>query len=192
MKEPTKTMPGMATPDDLFARLEALDIETETHSHPPAYTVEESRGLRGDLPGTHCKTLLFKDKKAALWLCVVEESRRLNIRALSDALGAARLSFARPEIVEKHLGIQPGAVTPFALINDTDAVINVALDSEVMAAEITYFHPLTNDRSTAIAPADLLRFIEASGHRPVTVDLGPTATADTSMNIHPKTCQTAG
>ena len=75
---------------------------------------------------------------------------------------------------------------------NTDAVINVALDSDVMAAEITYFHPLTNDRSTAIAPADLLRFIEASGHRPVTVDLGPTATADTSMNIHPKTCQTAG
>mgnify|MGYP001317134119 CR=1 FL=1 len=180
MKEPTKTMPGMATPDDLFARLKALDIETETHSHPPVYSVEESRCLRGDLPGTHCKTLLFNDKKAALWLCVVEESRRLNIRALSDALGAARLSFARPEIVEKYLGIEPGAVTPFALINDTDAVINVALDSDVMAAEIAYFHPLINDRTTAIAPADLRRFIEAGGHRPVTVDMGPASAADTS------------
>lgn len=173
MKKRTKTTPGMATPNDLFTRLEALDIVTETHSHPPVYTVEESRCHRGDLPGAHCKTLFFKDKKGALWLCVVEETRRLNIRALSDALGSARLSFARPERVREYLGVQPGAVTPFALINDTDAVINVALDSDVMAAEIAYFHPLINDRTTAIAPADLRRFIAAGGHRPVTVDLAP-------------------
>ena len=166
-------MPGMATPDDLFARLAALGIETDTHSHPPVYTVEESRDLRGNLPGAHCKTLFFKDKKGALWLCVVEESRRLNIRALSDALGSARLSFARPERVKEHLGVEPGAVTPFALINDTEAAINVALDADVMAAEIAYFHPLINDRTTAIAPAELHRFIEAGGHRPVTIDLGP-------------------
>ena len=180
MEERTKTMPGMATPDDLFARLEALDIETETQSHPPVYTVEESRGLRGNLPGAHCKTLFLKDKKGVLWLCVVEESRRLNMRALSDALGSARLSFARPERVKEYLGIEPGAVTPFALINDTDAVINVALDADIMAAEIAYFHPLINDRTTAIAPADLRRFIEAGGHRPVTVDMGPASAADTS------------
>ena len=180
MKERTKTMPGMATPDVLFARLEALDIRTETHSHPPVYTVKESRDLRGDLPGAHCKTLFLKDKKNALWLCVVEESRRLNIGALSDALGSARLSFARPERVREYLGIEPGAVTPFALINDTDVVINVALDADVMAAEIAYFHPLINDRTTAIAPVDLRRFIEASGHRPVMVDLGQAAAVDTA------------
>ena len=82
--------------------------------------------------------------------------------------------------MEKCLGIEPGAVTPFALINDTDVVINVALDADVMAAEIAYFHPLINDRTTAIAPVDLRRFIEASGHRPVMVDLGQAAAVDTA------------
>jgi Ala-tRNA(Pro) deacylase len=102
-----------------------------------------------------------------------EESRRLSIRALSDALGSAWLSFARPERVREHLGVEPGALTPFVLINDSDAVINVALDASVMAAKIAYFHPLINDRTTAIAPVDLRRFIAAGGHRPVTVDLAP-------------------
>jgi Ala-tRNA(Pro) deacylase len=123
--------------------------------------------------GAHCKTLFFTDKKGALWLCVAEESRRLSIRALSDALGSAWLSFARPERVREHLGVEPGALTPFVLINDSDAVINVALDASVMAAKIAYFHPLINDRTTAIAPVDLRRFIAAGGHRPVTVDLAP-------------------
>lgn len=178
MSEATKTMPGMATPEDLFARLDSLGIATETHCHRPVFTVAESRDLRGALPGIHCKTLFFKDKKSKLWLCVVEESKRMDIRALSDLLGSARLSFARPERVNAHLGIEPGAVTPFALINDTEKNINVALDADIMAAELANFHPLVNDRTTAIRPADLVRFIEDCGHRPKVVDLaGATRTA---------------
>jgi Ala-tRNA(Pro) deacylase len=173
MPDATRTIPGMATPEDLFARLDALGIETQTHSHRPVFTVAESRDLRGQLPGAHCKTLFFKDKKGGLWLCVVEENRRMNIRALSDLLGSARLSFARPERVRSHLGVEPGAVTPFALINGEAAELSVVLDADVMAAEIANFHPLVNDRTVAIAPADLIRFIEACGHRPVTLDLGP-------------------
>ena len=173
MTEPTRTMPGMATPEDLYARFKALGIKTETHTHRPVFTVAESRGLRGALPGIHCKTLFLKDKKSFLWLCVVEESRRMDVRALSDLLGSARLSFARPERVNQHLGVEPGAVTPFALINDTEAAINVAIDADIMAAEIANFHPLVNDRTTAIRPGDLIRFIEGCGHRPVIVDLGP-------------------
>lgn len=177
MKPATRTTPGMATPDDLFERLSELGIKTETHSHAPVYTVEESRQLRGALPGAHCKTLYFKDKKGALWLCVVEESRRMNIRALSDLIGSARLSFARPERVKSDLGVEPGAVTPFALINDTACNIGVILDADVMAAETAHFHPLVNDRTTAIAPGDLLKFLRAGGHDPRTLDL-LTATAE--------------
>lgn len=171
MAEATKTMPGMATPEDLFARLDSLGIKTETHSHRPVFTVAESRDLRGALPGIHCKTLFFKDKKSKLWLCVVEESKRMDIRALSDLLGSARLSFARPERVNAHLGVEPGAVTPFALINDTRNDIGVALDADIMAAEIANFHPLVNDRTTAIRPDDLVRFIEDCGHQAKFVDL---------------------
>ena len=172
-RSPTRTTPGMATPDDLFARLAALGIETETHHHVPVFTVEESRDLRGVLPGAHCKTLFFKDKKGALWLCVVEESRRMDIKALAGLLGSARLSFASADRVKEILGVEPGAVTPFALINDADARIGVALDADVMAAPFANFHPLVNDRTTAIAPADLLRFIESCGHAPRVLDFAP-------------------
>lgn len=171
MRGATRTTPGMATPDELFRRLSDLGIDTETHTHRPVFTVAESRELRGTLPGAHCKTLYFKDKKGALWLCVVEESRRMNIRALSDLIGSARLSFAQPERVVSDLGVEPGAVTPFALINDAAANINVILDADVMAAETANFHPLVNDRTTAIAPADLLQFLEAGGHKPRVLDL---------------------
>ena len=173
MIEPTRTMPGMATPEHLYARFEALGIKTETHTHRTVFTVAESRDLRGALPGIHCKTLFFKDKKSDLWLCVVEESRRMDIRVLSDLLGSARLSFARPERVNQYLGVEPGAVTPFALINDAEAAIHVAIDADIMVAETVNFHPLVNDRITAISPDDLIRLIEGCGHRPVVVDLGP-------------------
>ena len=177
VKPATRTTPGMATPEDLFDRFLELGIETETHSHAPVFTVEESRALRGTLAGAHCKTLYFTDKKSALWLCVVEESRRMNIRALSDLIGSARLSFAQPDRVKSDLGVEPGAVTPFALINDIAGRIGVVLDAEVMAAEIAHFHPLVNYRTTAIAPEDLLKFLRAGGHDPLTLDLS-SATAE--------------
>lgn len=171
MAETTRTVPGMATPEDLLRRLRGLGIETVTHEHSPVFSVEENRGLRGALPGVHCKTLFLKDKKGALWLVVAEETRRLDMGALAGLIGSARLSFARPERVKEHLGVEPGAVTPFALINDSGAGVTVILDERVMAAETANFHPLVNDRTTAIRPADLGRFLEACGHAPRVVDL---------------------
>jgi len=102
---------------------------------------------------------------------VVEESRRLDIKALAGLIGAARLSFASADRVKEHLGGEPGAVTPFALINDAHAAINGVLDAEVTASDLANFHPLVNDRTTAIRPDDLRRFIEACGHAPQVVDL---------------------
>ena len=157
----------------LFERLESLGIVTETQTHAPVFTVEESRELRGDLPGAHCKSLFLKDKKGVLWLVVALEDRRIDLKALAGLIGAARLSFASPERLADHLGVVPGAVTPFALINDAANAVRVVIDSGVMEAERAHFHPLTNDATTAIAPADLLRFIGALGHDPAVVDLAP-------------------
>ena len=170
-----RSVPGKATPEDLFARLEALGIVTTTHAHRPVVTVSDNRELRGDLPGAHCKTLFLKDAKDALWLVVVEENRRLDMKRLAIEIGSARLSFARPERVREHLGVEPGAVTPFSLING--ARIAVVLDAEVMAADVANFHPLVNDRTTAIRPPDLLRFIEDCGRSPRVVDLEPATAA---------------
>ena len=132
----------MATPNDLFHRLAELGSETDTHAHKPFFTFAENRELRGSLPGVHCNTLFFIDKKSALWLCVVEESRRMNIWALSDMIRSARLSFAQNEPVKSDLSVESGAVTLFALLNDRDSRINVILDAEIMAAEKVKFHPL--------------------------------------------------
>jgi Ala-tRNA(Pro) deacylase len=159
-----------ASPEDLFNRLEALGIETETHVHPPVFTVEEAQQHCAHLPGAHCKSLFLKNKKGALWLAVTLDERRLDIKLLQSALDAGRLSFGKPELLMEVLGVIPGAVTPFALINDTDQRVTVVLDQEMMAAPVANYHPLHNAATTAIAPADLLRFIADCGHTPIELD----------------------
>lgn len=159
-----------ATPQELFARLDELAIPSRTWRHPPLRTVEESRALRGEIPGIHCKNLLVKDKKGAFWLVVCREDRRIDFRAIEITLGAARLSFARPEALAEVLGVTPGAVTPFALINDRKRQVRVVLDRGLLGAEPVNYHPLENTATTQIAAADLLRFIAACGHVPQVVD----------------------
>ncbi len=160
-----------ATPDELFKRLDELGIDTLTHDHPPVNTVEENRALRGDFGGGHCKNLFLKDKKGVLWLVAALEDRRIDMKDLRRRIGAAHLSFGKPELLMQVLGVEPGAVTPFALVNDTERRVRVVLDREMMALDRLNFHPLTNRATTQIAPKDLLAFIAACGHQPDIVDL---------------------
>jgi Ala-tRNA(Pro) deacylase len=159
-----------ATEADLMARLAALGIATRTVRHPPLFTVEDSQRLRGDLAGGHAKNLFLKDKKGALWLVVAEEDRRLDLNRLDRVLGSARLSFGKPDLLMEVLGVPPGSVTPFALINDVERRVSVVLDAGLMAKEPLNFHPLTNEATTIVAKDDLLRFIAACGHVPRIVD----------------------
>jgi Ala-tRNA(Pro) deacylase len=159
-------------PDQLFARLEALGIATKTVRHPPVFTVEEARALRGDLPGAHIKNLFLRNKKGEMWLVVAEENRVIDLKALGERLGAGRLSFGSPERLMTYLGVPPGAVTPFALINDREAQVRVVLDEAILAQDPVNCHPLSNEMTTAIAPAGLLAFLEWTGHRPLILDLG--------------------
>jgi len=159
-----------ATPEDLFARLEALGIRTATTEHPPLFTVEESKALRGDLPGGHCKSLFLKDKKGALWLVVVLEDRAVDLKRLRRRLGAKTLSFANADLLMAILGVTPGAVTPFGLINDSAGRVQVVLDKAMLAEDPLNYHPLHNAATTALAPGDLVRFIEATGHRATILD----------------------
>jgi len=131
--------------------------------------------LRGQLPGGHCKSLFLKDKKAGLWLVVALEERRIDLKRVADTLGAPRFSFGNAELLFQVLGVRPGSVTPFALANDTAQRVTVVLDRGMLEQAPLNYHPLENDRTTAIAPGDLLRFIEACGHRPRIVDLEATA-----------------
>ena len=150
--------------ENLFSRFRHLGISFETHSHPAVFTVEEAQIHCGHLPGAHCKNLFLKDKKGELWLVVMLDGREVNIKALQNAMGAARLSFGKAELLLEVLGVIPGAVTPFGLINDCEQRVRVFLDADMMAAELVNFHPLRNDATTAMAPADLRRFIATCGH----------------------------
>ena len=160
-----------ATQDDLLERLEALGIPQRTYEHPPVFTVAEAVALRGKLPGGHCKSLFLKDKKGGLWLAVMLEERRVDLKALADRLQAPRFSFGSAALLAEVLGVPPGSVTPFALINDRAHRVQVVLDAEMLRHDPLNYHPLVNTRTTAVAPADLLKFIEACGHRPRVVSL---------------------
>lgn len=158
-------------PEELFARLDGLGIAHRTHSHPPVFTVAEAAALRGSLPGGHCKSLFLKDKKGGLWLAVMLEERRIDLTKLAQKLGAPRFSFGSAETLYRFLGVTPGSVTPFALANDRDRRVSLVLDREMLEHNPLNYHPLTNDRTTAISPADLLRFVEACGHPAIVLDL---------------------
>lgn len=169
-----------ATPEDLFAFLASLGIETNTVTHPPLHTVEESRALRGDLPGAHIKNLFFKDKKKRLFLVTCLEDRQVNIKALEKALGSARLSFGKPELLWDTLGVKPGAVTPFALINDRGETPDVTfgLDAALKESDPINAHPLHNEATTAISFGDMMKFLAECGHEPVLIDFDSLAQSD--------------
>ena len=161
-----------ATREELLARLESLGIETTTRNHAPVYTVEEAQALRGEIPGGHCKNLFLKDDKGNLWLIVCLEEAEVDLKAAPAKIGSRRLSFGRAELLREVLGVEPGSVTPFGLINDTEQRVNVVLDAGMMAHELLNYHPLENTATTTIRAADLVAFIRACGHEPRIVAVG--------------------
>jgi Ala-tRNA(Pro) deacylase len=164
--------PMPLTPDDLLARLDELGIATKTYDHPPVFTVEESKVLRGKLPGGHCKSLFLKDKADRLWLVVALEDRAVDLKRLKRRLDARKtLSFGSADLLMAALGVIPGSVTPFGVINDQECRVTVVLDEAMLAEDPLNYHPLTNARTTAIAPQDLIRFLRACSHEPLVLAL---------------------
>lgn len=160
----------MTSPHELLEFLANRGIATRTYEHAPVFTVEQSRQLRGNLPGGHCKSLFLKDKKGQLWLVVALEHRQIDFKNLRRQLGARSLSFASAELLMEILGVTPGAVTPFAAINDHASRVTVVLDRGMLELDPLNYHPLTNERTTAISPADLRRFLTACHHEPTLAD----------------------
>ncbi len=159
------------TPDQLFQRLAELNINASTTEHEAVFTVEQARALRGEIPGGHCKNLFLKDKKGALWLVVCLEDAVIDLKALPALIGAARISFGKAELLGEVLGVEPGSVTPFALINDTAHRVNVVLDAKMMQHDVVSYHPLINTATVTLAPDDLLTFISSCGHEPQIIEL---------------------
>jgi Ala-tRNA(Pro) deacylase len=171
---PGLSLPADAAPEPsadareaaLYRRFRDLGIAWTTHAHAPVFTVEEAQTLRGALPGTHTKNLFLEDKKGRRWLIVAREELRLDLNALAKQLGTPRFSFGRPGLLAAVLGVVPGAVTPFALMNDAPGRVAAVFDKAMLLRDPVNFHPLRNDRTTAISAADLIRFARATGHEP--------------------------
>lgn len=162
------------TPEALFAFLDELGIEHQTIEHPPVYTVNDGAEWRDKVPGLHCKNLFLKDKKGGLWLVAMPADKRADLGGIGQRAGSPRMSFANPDLMMEVLGLAPGSVTPFALLNDEDRIVRVILDRDMMASELVNFHPLHNAASTTLGSKDLLKFLNALGYEPVTMDCGPT------------------
>lgn len=155
---------------ELYALFERHGIAWTHHTHPALFTVEESKELRGDLPGAHVKNMFLKDKKQQLWLVTCFEYRKIRIRDLEKQIGAPKASFGKPELLWEALGIRPGAVSPFGLINDPDHQVRVVLDQQMLEADPINAHPLHNEATTSVSRADFRRFFEVTGHDPLIVD----------------------
>jgi Ala-tRNA(Pro) deacylase len=164
-------VPTYHTKSSLLELLDELTIAQSTIEHPPLHTVEEAQKWRGDLPGGFCKNLFLKDKKGALWLIVTLETRQIRLNQLPKALGSARLTFAKPELLWEVLGVRPGSVTPFAIANDLTQKCQIVLDEPMLAHQKLNYHPLTNEATTTISNDDLLKFIRHCGHKPIIIDL---------------------
>ena len=161
-----------ATEQDLYARLDSLGLGWTTTEHPPLHTVAESKALRGELDGGHVRNLFLRDKNKALWLIVAEEDRPVDLKTFRKRIGArGSLSFGSPELLMEVLGVTPGAVTPFGLINDMDCRVTVILDEGLMEHRLVNVHPLRNDATTTIESGGLLAFIRSCGHDPQIMDL---------------------
>jgi Ala-tRNA(Pro) deacylase len=159
--------PMAASPDELFAYLDSLGIAHKTVTHPPVFTVEEARALRGKVAGGHTKNLFLRDKKGATYLVVAPENAVIELKSLHRLLGASgRFSFGSAELLREMLGVEPGSVTPFAVINDKAFRVTVVLDAAMMAHGVLNFHPLVNTGTTTISREGLLKFLEATGHHP--------------------------
>ena len=160
------------TREDLLTHLAALGIETATVEHPPLFTVEESRALRGEIPGAHTKNLFLKCKKGQLWLVTALEDTPIDLKTLHHKLGSGRLSFGSAELLGEVLGLTPGSVSTFGVINDTGNRVSVVLDEALMRHERINLHPLVNTATTAVSRQGLISFLSSCGHPPKILALG--------------------
>jgi Ala-tRNA(Pro) deacylase len=152
------------TPDTLMATLSSLDIRFTTHTHPPLGTVEDSKSFRGDLQGSHIKNLYLRDRKKRNFLLVTEENKAIDLKALPNRIGSDRLSFGSADRLFEMLGVRPGAVSPFSLINDPDHKVQLILDAELAEQPCVFAHPLVNDMTLGVSGRDLIRFFSYTGH----------------------------
>jgi Ala-tRNA(Pro) deacylase len=168
----------MKTRADLIALLDSLGVEHVTHEHPAVFRVGEGEDIKAAIPGVHTKNLFLKDAKGQLWLISAQDRTVIDLKRLHTVIGSARLSFGSAELMEAVLGVTPGSVTAFALVNDLEKRIRFVLDRNLADADRVNFHPLTNMATTGVDQAGFRKFLDAVGVTPMVVDFAAMAVID--------------
>lgn len=173
----------MSNKNQLFKFLDTLAISYELFDHLPVYTVEEAAQHAHHVPGAACKNLFLKDSKKRFWLVVACADTKIELKNLSKQLAAPELRFASAELLMEHLGILPGSVTPFGIINNISKNVTVIFDTALQQQSLVGFHPLENNATVVLNPDDLIKFIQASGNSMIFVDFTNQAgSANTTSN----------
>lgn len=167
--------PLPTSPEQLMVRLKDLGIKFDLHHHKAVFTVAEADAVDRDITGTHCRNLFLRDKKKNNFLVVLPNDTEVDIKKLQPLIGADRLSFGSADRLWEYLGVRPGSVCPYSIINDTQNQVTIFLDKTMMQSERVNYHPLLNTMTIGTTPADLLKFIESTGHTPHIVDFAPAA-----------------
>ena len=166
------------TRNQLLSFLDSLGVEHVTHDHPAVFTVGEGEAIRAQIPGAHTKNLFLKDAKGQLWLISAEDHASIDLKRLHPVIGSGRLSFGSAALMEATLGVTPGSVTAFGLINDTDHRVRFILDRTLAEAAHVNFHPLTNTATTTLSAEGFRKFLAALDIRPLVVDFSAMVTVD--------------
>jgi Ala-tRNA(Pro) deacylase len=163
------------SPEALMARLSELGIEFTLHRHKAVFTVAEAETVEYGIPGTHCRNLFLRDKKKNNFLIVLQNSTEIDIKKLQPLIGADKISFGSSDRLFEYLGVRPGSVCPYAIINDTKNEVKIILDKSMMEVERVNYHPLINTMTIGTTPDELIKFIESTGHTPHIIDLSAAA-----------------
>ena len=170
----------MKTRSDLIAFFDAHAIAHDTTDHPAVFRVGEGEGIKDGIPGAHTKNLFLKDAKGRLWLISAQDDTAIDLKRLHTVIGSARLSFGSAELMEQTLGVTPGSVTAFGLINDVERRLTFVLDRRLAQAERVNFHPLTNTATTGVSREGFAAFLAALGVTPIVVDFAAMALVEAS------------
>ena len=165
-------------PEDLLAFLAGLGVDAVTHEHPAVFTVDEGEDLKRAIPGAHTKNLFLKDARDQLWLVSAEGHAVIDLKRLHTVIGSGRLSFGKPELMAQTLGVTPGSVTAFGLVNDTERRVRFVLDRTLAEAGQVNFHPLTNTATTTVSGEGFRRFLAAVDVVPLVVDFATMSVID--------------
>ena len=149
----------MLTKTDLFELLSAKNLDFQIYDHDPLFTVEDSAKLRGEINGAHTKNLFLKNKKNKFFLLSCDENTKVDLKKFSKSIGAKNLSFANEVYLEQFLGIKPGSVSPYALLNDKDNKVEFYLDEKLFRSELINYHPLINKTTISIKTSEFVNFL---------------------------------